>query len=244
MSRPTTPKAAARMQWADLLFLHWRVPPDAIRAALPEGLELDTFDGSAWIGLVPFRMARCSFTGFGWMPRLENFYECNVRTYVRARALCGVWFFSLDAQNLLPVLGGRWMWNLNYVYSAFDVRRDGHTHNYALKRRPGPWPKAETRISWEVTSQRTLAKEGSLEHFLTERYWLFTSRRNSIYAGRVRHNPWPLHNAELRHVHDSLIGAAGIAGCEQEPESVLASPMLEVSGDALMPLDAAANVSA
>jgi uncharacterized protein YqjF (DUF2071 family) len=210
------------MNWDNLLFLHWRVDPAVMRTLVPRELEIDTYDGAAWIALVPFQMVHCHFRGVPRMPGLANFYECNVRTYVKHRGTTGVWFFSLDAQTLLPVLGGRWMWSLNYVYSTFNVKRDGDVTCYSLARRPGPWPAANTRISWRTgalmdlpdpradPSTATQAPTQSLERFLTERYWLFTRRRGKICAGEVRHIPWPLRHAELLELDDTLIRAAGL----------------------------------
>lgn len=223
---------AVRMNWVDLLFLHWRVDQALMRALVPEPLELDLFDGSAWIGLVPFRMEQSKFRGFPPLPGLANFYECNVRTYVRCRGKVGVWFFSLDAQTLLPVLGGRWLWNLNYVYSRFRVSGAGGAFDYRLARRPGPWPDGRTHVSWRVGEPLPTARPGSLEHFLTERYWLFTRRRSGgrskILAGEVRHTPWALRRAELVHLNDTLITAAGVE--VSGPPMLLASDRLEVQG--------------
>lgn len=225
-----------RMNWDNLLFLHWRVEPSMLRRLVPEPLELDLFDGSAWIALVPFRMRGSIFRGVPALPGLADFYECNVRTYVRFRSRPGVWFFSLDAQTLLPVLGGRLLWSLNYILGRFDVERQGDVTTYRLTRRRGPWTPGRTHIAWR--SGELLRPQGqppdpqSIEHFLTERYWLFTRRRARILAGEVLHAPWPLRKAELLHLDDSLISAAGVrvAG---EP-LVLASTHLAVEGRSLI----------
>ena len=235
MDAPSDPsRVAVRMSWADLLFLHWSVPAEVVRARIPEGLELDTFDGRAWIALVPFRMTDCVFKGFGWVPTLRDFYECNVRTYVRHRDAAGVWFFSLDAQSLLPVLGGRWMWNLNYVYSRFEVSSEGRRFDYALRRRPGPWGGGASRVVWTEGDELPSAGVGSLEHFLTERYWLFTRKSGRLYRGRIHHEMWPLRGAVVESIDDSLLASAGFAGVSSRaPESVLASRRLDVIGEPL-----------
>jgi uncharacterized protein len=225
------------MAWADLLFLHWPIDPDRVAPSLPDGFELDTFNDRAWLALVPFRMTDCAFRGFGWAPGLRHFYECNVRTYVRVGDRRGVWFFSLDAESRLAVLGGRWMWNLNYVHSRFDVRheRDRMRYDYALKRRRGPWSPGRTHVVWETGDRLPPAEPGSLEHFLTERYWLFTLRRGRVYAGRVRHDPWPLRRARVEHIDDTLLAAAGFEGVASEPPaSVLATDRIEVEGESLV----------
>ncbi len=229
---------AVRMSWTELLFLHWALDPDLVRPLIPEGLELDTFDGRAWVALVPFTMTDCDFAGLGWAPGLTDFHECNVRTYVRVNGTPGVWFFSLDAQHLLPVLGGRWVWRLNYVYSGFDVSQRGTAHDYALRRRPGPWPKARTRVLWSTGEPLPTAQPGSLEHFLTERYWLFTKKRGRVFAGRIHHDPWPLTQATLVSLEDSLLDAAGFSGIAAgPPASVLATHRIDVIGEPLRLFD-------
>ncbi|MEN0019612.1 MAG: DUF2071 domain-containing protein [Planctomycetota bacterium] len=221
---------AVRMSWIDLLFLHWPVDADRVRAILPAALEVDTFDGNAWIGLVPFTMTDCRFRGFGWVPGLANFYECNVRTYVRHGPHRGVWFFSLDAEHLLPVVGGRWIWNLNYVYSKFRVVQDGPRFDYRAKRKRGPWPSGEMHLAWTVGDERPLAQPDSLEHFLTERYLLFTQRSGLLYAGRIEHEPWPLRDAEVTRIDDSLVAAAGFEGLVNSEPIALASNRVDVLG--------------
>lgn len=209
--RPASERPAVRMTWSNLLFLHWRIDADQLRPLIPAELDIDTHDGSAWIALVPFEMTNTNFRGIPPMPGLSQFYECNVRTYVRHNGRAGVWFFSLDAQTLLPVLGGRWMWSLNYVHARFDVEQTGNRTDYRLtRRRWGPWPAGSTRIAWSRGEALPRAEHGSLEHFLTERHWLFTERRGRIMAGRIEHNPWPLRDATLDGLDDSLITAAGL----------------------------------
>jgi uncharacterized protein YqjF (DUF2071 family) len=224
------------MTWENLLFLHWRVEPDSLRALLPRDptLELDTFGGDAFIALVPFRMTRTRFRGYPPLRSLAEFYECNVRTYVRVRTpagvLPGVWFFSLDAANRLPVLGGRRMWNLNYVHSRFNVTHtaDNTRHDYALSRRRGPWPDGRTHAVWRTGPALPTSQPGTLEHFLTERYWLFTRRRGRIMGGRIHHEPWPLREATLESLDDTLVRAAG-AHAQGEPLA-WASDTIDVVG--------------
>ncbi|GAB5497268.1 MAG: DUF2071 domain-containing protein [Phycisphaerales bacterium] len=216
------------MTWCNLLFLHWRLPESTIRHLVPKELEIDTFDGSAWVALVPFEMTKTSFKSVPPLPGLSQFYECNVRTYVRHGSTSGVWFFSLDAERLLPVLGGRWLWSLNYVHSRFTVT-EGDRTDYALTRRSSRrWPPGSTRIAWTGGEALPTSKPGSLEHFLTERYYLFTKRRGQIMAGRIAHDPWPLRKAELHELDDSLVAAAGIK-VEGEPH-VMMSDSIDVLG--------------
>lgn len=205
------------MTWRNLLFAHWAIDPAQLRPILPPGVELDTFDNTAWVAIVPFKMADTSFRGVPNLPGLSDFYECNVRTYVRYQGLPAVWFLSLDAATRLPVLGGRLLWSLNYIHSRFQVTprntatpRNPTGFDYALQRRSGPWPPAALSISWQVGDPLPTATPGSLEHFLTERYWLLTHRRGKVLAGRIAHDPWPLRAATITHLDDTLLSAAGL----------------------------------
>lgn len=223
---------AVRMTWSNLLFAHWPVDAAALRPLIPAELEIDTFDGVAWVALVPFQMTDTRFFGLPPMPGLSRFYECNVRTYVRCGPAAGVWFFSLDAEHLLPTIGGRQVWKLNYVHSRFNVSRVTGTTSYALERRRwGPWPAGHTKLRWSVGPRLPTAEPGSLEHFLTERYWLFTKKHGAIHAGRVAHEPWPLHEATLHELDDSLVKAGGV---EVSGKPIVhASPKLVVDGFSL-----------
>lgn len=229
---------AVRMNWVNLLFLHWRVDAAAVRKLVPRELEIDTFDGSAWVGLVPFRMEASRFAGVPRLPGLQDFYECNVRTYVRYRGRSGVWFLSLDAERLLPVLGGRWLWSLNYIHSRFRVEQSegGVVTDYRLQRRRGPWPAAKTHIRWRSGAGLLPAADGSIEHFLTERYWLFTRRRGRVLGGEVLHRPWPLRQAAVERLDDGLVSAAGLR--VSGPPMAWASDHLAVEGVALRELQA------
>lgn len=239
---------SVRMRWDNLLFLHWPVEPAAIRALIPAELELDLYDGRAWIALVPFRMEATRFRGFPPLPGFSSFYECNVRTYVRARDSrgrehAGVWFFSLDAERLLPVLGGNWLWSLNYIHSRFEVthERDGsgavRTTDYALSRRRDATEC--TRVAWIRGEPIPRASAGSIEQFLTERYWLFTRRRGRIMGGRIEHEPWSLRGATLTRLDDTLVRSAGVGvfGVATAPSLAWHSDTLEVCGWDLVPMD-------
>jgi uncharacterized protein len=242
---------AVRMRWDDLLFLHWPVDPQHLRALIPPQVELDLFDAKAWIALVPFRMEATRFRGVPALPGLGAFYECNVRTYVSVKnavgnPVPGVWFFSLDAEHLLPVLGGRWLWSLNYIHSNFTVSKDIKTDiktdsahqpsgsiDYAMRRRRDATHR--THIRWTPGASLPPSEPGSIEHFLTERYWLYTLRRGRIMGGRVAHPQWSLREAHIDHLDDTLIASAGL--------EVLGQPLawhsntLEVQGWNLVSMD-------
>ena len=163
--------------WSDLLFVHWRVPVDTLQSLLPRRLTVDTFEGDAWVGLVLFTMSGVRPRWFPAVPRLSAFHETNVRTYVHLDGRDpGVWFFSLDAANSLAVRVARWRWHLNYFFSTMHLERRGDRVRYESQRR---WPApAEARVEIEARlgdpAAGFHATPGTLEHFLVERYFLYT----------------------------------------------------------------------
>ncbi|MBL9121526.1 MAG: DUF2071 domain-containing protein [Phycisphaerae bacterium] len=198
---------AIRMRWHDLLFLHWTVDVAAMRVLVPPELELDLWEGQAYVALVPFEMRDTRFRGLPDIAPLRQFPECNVRTYVRHGGQAGVWFFSLDAARLLPVIGARLTWSLPYVWSRVSIVRDGLMTRYDLRRVVGG---GASHIVWRKGEPLPESRTGSLEHFLTERYWLFAKRFGSIRRGRVAHAPWSLRKAEVLELKDGLLAASGL----------------------------------
>lgn len=195
------------MTWADIAFAHWRVPASQLRPLVPDDLEIDLHDGSAWVGLIPFRMESCRFRGVPPLPGLRDFLECNVRTYVRHRGVPGVWFFSLDAESRLPVIGGRLMWGLNYRLARFQRSFEGDTIRYRLDRNKGD---GSGGLDWTPGTRLPPHEPGSLEHFLVERYHLYSMRRGRLIRGRVDHDPWELRSASAEEIDPGLVEAAGI----------------------------------
>lgn len=208
------------MSWRHLLFLHWRVDPEQMQHLLPKGLEVDTFDGSAWIGLVPFQMDQVRFFSLPKIPTTSTFFECNVRTYVLQDGIPGVWFFSLDAASRLAVLGGRNLWKLNYIHAKFDVSIEGDRVDYTLARHDG----TRSRIHWTAGSELPKSEPGGLRHFLTERYYLYASQAGKIWRGPIWHEPWRLREAALHDLDDNLIAQTGIE-TEGEPALMAADPV-------------------
>ncbi|MGK0431361.1 MAG: hypothetical protein ACJA0V_000492 [Planctomycetota bacterium] len=191
------------MRWEDLLFLHWPVDPDLIRPHLPDDLELDTFDGKAWLGVVPFMMAGTRFRWLPPAPTASRFPECNLRTYVRSKrnpahnGRPGVWFFSLDAQSRLAVAGARFGFGLPYFYADASCRQvDGRTH-FQTARRDRRGPSGTFEASWCTTGPAKIAAAGSFEQFLVERYCLYSQHRGHLVCGEVSHEPWQLAPVDL-----------------------------------------------
>lgn len=208
-------------RWHNLLFAHWRVDPALVADLLPAGLTLDTFDGSAWVGLVPFRITGLRPWWAPPLPGLSAFNEINVRTYVHYRGRDpGVWFFSLDANNVLAVRGARWLWRLNYYRARMKVERTGATMTYQATRRDRPEFAAHisARIGgWLGENELNrpapagAAIPGTLEHFLMERYILYSQMDDSpLRKASVHHLPYRLREAELLGCEQTLTAACGI----------------------------------
>ncbi len=211
-----------RQCWDHLLFLHWEVPAAAIARLLPPGLEVDTFEGRAYVGLVPFAMRGVRPAGLPSVRGLSNFRETNVRTYVHAGGRePGVWFFSLDAANAAAVAIARSWFRLPYFYSRMTLAAEegerGLRVAYGSRRLyPDPRP-ATTRIVAEVGGPSFGAEVGTLDYFLAERYLLYARGRAGLLKGRVHHAPYPLQAAEALVVEESALAAAGIERPEAAP---------------------------
>lgn len=184
--------------WYNLLFAHWPIPVSALRARIPAALEIDTFAGQAWLGVVPFGMSgvypRYTFP----VPGLSKFLELNVRTYVRLGDKPGVYFFSLDAANALAVEVARRWYHLPY-YTAQMTMTPGKQGwiDYASRRTHRGAPEAEFIGRYRPLGDVYAAQRGTLEHWLTERYCLYTADASGqLYRGEIHHAPWPLQKAE------------------------------------------------
>lgn len=207
-----------RMRWLHLLFAHWRVDPATLRWLVPEVFDIDTFDGSAWIGLVPFTMEDVSPIMLPRVPirGVTDFHECNVRTYVRRGRERGVYFFSLDAASRLAVWGARTFFRLPYKNARIDLHHDGDAIHYRVDRFDAP--RTSMRCRWRIGHTLPPAQPGDLAHFLTERYQLMTTDRcGRPYRCRIWHEPWPLRDATLIDLTDGLVHAAGATLPEAEP---------------------------
>jgi uncharacterized protein YqjF (DUF2071 family) len=218
---------ALTMHWEDLLFLHWPVEAAVLQERLPRGVEIETFAGSAWLGVVPFRMARTRWRWLPALPTTHRFPELNVRTYVRAGGRSGVWFFSLDAASRLAVAGARATFGLPYFHAAMRCERRGESVHYASERRNGGAP-VSFAASWRANGPVVKAAPGSLEHFLVERYCLFALRRGQLMCGDIAHPQWRFASAAVRIEHNDM---AAPLGCRLEgaPASALAADPVTVA---------------
>jgi uncharacterized protein len=192
-------------KWRELLFLHWEVPPAALKALLPPGLELDLWEGRAFVGLIPFVVSETRARFLPPLPGLSSYNEINTRTYVQHGAgtggESGVWFFALDASNIGVTAGARATFQLPY-YPCTAQRRhsdqDGSVVRYRSARlAPGPTP-GDLDVEYRVHELIGTAQPGTLDHYFIERYTLFTVMRPvGLMVGQVRHQPYPLRRVEL-----------------------------------------------
>ena len=195
------------MRWHDLLFLHWPVRSELIRPLIPRALELETFDGSCWIGVVPFRM---SGVRPRYVPVPLAFPELNVRTYVRTPDRSGVWFFSLDATNWLAVRVARWS-GLPYYDAQMKVEVKGEVVDYESVRVHRKAPAAELKVSYRPTGPAYHAVPGTFDHWLTERYCLYGAvKPDRVVYGEIHHPPWPLQPAEAELHANTMAQPLGI----------------------------------
>ena len=196
--------------WRDLLFLHWEVEAEAMQKLLPPGLAIDTYDGKAYVGLVPFTMTGVRPTWSPSVPGISNFHECNVRTYVHHNGENpGVFFFSLDAANLLAVNIARAVWKLPYFYADMMLAKSSGTIDYSSLRRGVRPGAASLNTTYSFSAGTTHAEPGSLDYFLIERYYLYTFT-NKLLIGQVHHPPYPLQSAVVSSLEENLVAAAGI----------------------------------
>jgi uncharacterized protein len=204
-------------EWNWLSFLHWAYDPAAIRPLVPRPLELDTFEGKAWVGITPFLMEGLRAPGLPAVPWLSRAPETNVRTYVRAPdGQRGIWFFSLDHARLLAVTFGRGTYFLPYMWSALEFNRERPRVNYRGRRR-WPGPPAAYDIVVRVHDAFRDEELGDLDHFLTARWVLFTFYGSVLARARVEHPRWPLHRASIAGLDQTLLAAAGLPDPTGEP---------------------------
>jgi uncharacterized protein YqjF (DUF2071 family) len=214
------PIVAGFQRWRALLFVHWEVPAATLRALVPASLEIDTFENRAYVGLIPFAIPEARPPSpLPPVPTAARFLETNLRTYVKANGQPGIWFFSLEAASTLAVLGARAAYGLPYFRAQMSsTAGDGGStviENQQIRYRshrqwPGPRP-ADLQIDYSVGAPMGTAVAGTLTHFLIERYTLFVQRRAlGLMRANVRHEPYPLQQATVHAVNESLTRAAGL----------------------------------
>ncbi len=203
--------------WGKLLFMHWRIAEKDLRPIIPAEISIDTFDGSAWIGIVPFTMWGIRACFLPAIPGTSAFHELNVRTYVHYEGVPGVWFFSLDAANALAVWGARTFYYLPYFNARMDLEQSDNQIVYDSTRVDGRGAPASFHGTWEIGETLPRSELGSIEFFLTERYCLYAARRDRIYRSRISHPPWPLQDVKLVSHKSTMVAALGLPEPDDEP---------------------------
>lgn len=218
--------AVMYQRWAGLLFLHWPVDPEMIQKRLPEGLKVDTFNGEAWLGVVPFFMEGVRPRMLPPVPGLSWFMELNVRTYVYdAEGRPGVWFFSLDCNQFLAVQIAKRFFHLPYETAKMNSQRSGGEIKYHC-RRGGK----DADYIYQEPNVGQAAEIGSLEWFLVERYLLFSAKRDgSLYCGRVHHTPYQIAAGHCEAWSAEPLAWNGFEVPQVAPPSVLVAKPVEVS---------------
>jgi uncharacterized protein len=229
---PGRPSPVMFQRWLHLLFLHWSLSPDMVQRTLPQGLQVDAFEGKAWIGIVPFFMRGVRPAGFPSVPGISNFLELNLRTYVRdLSGRPGIWFYSLDANQPLAVCFARAAFGLPYEFATMvatvsdgeiDYRSQRAGHHNSL------------RYRYRASRKLGEASLGSLDFFLVERYRLFAHRGGKLFTGRVYHSPYHLSEVTVPDADPALFAMDGFETPAAPPTHVLYSERVDVS---IYPMD-------
>lgn len=196
-------------RWDEILMLHFEVAPETLRPLVDPRLELDLHAGRAWVSLTPLTMRGARLRLAPALPGLARFLELNLRTYVREGDTAGLWFLSLDASSLPAVAVARAALGLPYFGARMSRSASDGAHAYRSERRVVRGPRAAFAASWDV-GEPVASPPGSLDHFLAERYALFTARARRLLRVRVRHPPWVLREARLRALEQTVTRAAGL----------------------------------
>jgi uncharacterized protein YqjF (DUF2071 family) len=198
--RPWPPPAEPWLMaqtWRDLLFAHWPLPPEAVAHVLPPSLPLDTFDGSAWIGVTPFELSGLRPRGALPAPHVSRFPELNVRTYTTLGGKPGIYFLSLDAASRLAVLAARRTYRLPYFAASMTIERRSGVIRYTSTRSSRDGEPAQFDVEYRPTGDNYEATPESLDYFLAERYCLYTTDdQGSPLRAEIQHPPWRLQPAE------------------------------------------------
>ena len=209
-----------RQNWRDLLFVHWSLPPEAIAPHLPPELELDLWQGQAYVTRIPFSV-EASRPALVPTPLGMDFLEVNLRTYVRPKGTDGrlgepgIFFFSLEASSWLSAAGARMAYGLPYFPARMRMSKRGLHFDYESRRILGS--AAALSASWDVKDAVGPASPGTLEYFLVERYLLYVTRIGRLLRARVRHRPYPLFRVDVSSLSESLIQAAGLPSVRSAP---------------------------
>lgn len=227
LREPMTRGHAMTQTWGELLFLHWKYDAEVVQATLPKGLKVDTHDGAAWLGVVPFYMRKVRPRFLPSVPWISFFLELNVRTYVRdEQGRPGVWFYSLDCNQPLAVWTARTFFHLPYQHAAMKaVKAEDGTVRYHCRRRGH---REAAQYEYRLDEAATTVEPGTLEFYLVERYLLFADSPVGLRSGRVHHVPYPVSNVRLDKWSTTPLLQAGFADPGREPDHVCGSRGVDV----------------
>ena len=222
-----------RQRWSQLLFAHWPVAPEILRPYLPARLELDLFEGHAWLGVVPFTMSHIRPLGLPAVPGLSALHELNVRTYATLDGVPGVWFLSLDATQPLGVWAARTLFHLPYLHARMSLTETNGTFRFVAERTHRGAPPASFAATWTPGVALPRARPGSLPYFLTERYHLYTAgpdvrpdqHGSALWRGHLWHEPWQLREATLQAWNSTLVESHGLPTLLGPPLLYAAEPL-------------------
>lgn len=203
-------------RWSQLVFMHWAYTPDAIRPLLPASIELDLFEGTAWVSLVAFTVSRMRPTLLPPIPLLSDARQINVRTYVRREGVPGLWFFSLDATSPLAVRAARMAYKLPYHDARMEASARSGSVSFRATRSKGGAP-ASFEAEWRTGDERPSPQPGTLDSFLLDRYLLYAVGRRHWLSARIHHRPWPLRHAMLVRLATTMLQAEGVPPADDAP---------------------------
>jgi uncharacterized protein YqjF (DUF2071 family) len=192
------------------VFLHWPLAPDVVRPFVPAALELDLFEGAAWVSLVAFTVSRMRPTLLPPIPGLSGAQQINVRTYVHREGVPGLWFFSLDANNRLAVWAARLSYRLAFFSARMQVADDGGVVAFRSERTDETAAKATFDAAWRPGDALPVPRNGTLNFFLLERYVLFSGTNDHLLRARIHHRPWLLRRVTLLHLASTMLEAQGL----------------------------------
>lgn len=188
-------------EWRNLTFMHWEVSVEKLQPHIPDGLEIDLFDGKAYVGTIPFIMKNVRPRLLPAIPGISTFPEFNVRTYVKKNGKAGVLFLTLDAQSRITCFHAPRKYGLPYRYAKCQLSSGDGLYKWNSKRRSdGAVLSGECRAKGDLMQ----AKKGSLEEFLFERYSLYTNHKNKIHMAYTQHNPWQYQEGDVEITNNSL----------------------------------------
>jgi uncharacterized protein YqjF (DUF2071 family) len=206
--RAKPPGSPAMSQtWENLLFLHWPIDPGVIRPLIPAPLEIDTFEGNAWIGITPFAMTALRLNSFPSIPGIGSFLELNVRTYVHHDGVPGIWFLSLDASKLIPAMAARLLFMLPHFRADMEFVQNDTQFRFESKRTASAM--AEFTATWQIGQRLREPHLDSLAFFLVERYGFFSGTDRGLSMTRIYHHPWILEEALVLSYRSTMIAAVG-----------------------------------